>query len=304
MQEGRAKAGEGFDRASFVVDWDAHTVTCPAGKQNYSWLPYDDPDKALAQGVRVQFASRDCTPCPLRSHCTKRKSAPRELLLQRREEYEALQMAKQRQTTEAFQEEYALRAGVEATHAEAASAERLAPHEVHWARENAPATYFNRSRSQLGASSGVADGNFTDGNGGDQDASIAFCCSRGRCGMKSASSTEFGNRVNVCIGPRCLLQDLPNLGVGQIDLIVTDGHDGLLAAVVSLFSATLPQRCLVHKQRNVLNAVPKREQQEVSTELAGIWKQEKKEDALLNPAAFKAKYRQRYPEAVPSLCED
>lgn len=197
MQEGRAKAGEGFDRASFVVDWDAHTVTCPAGKQNYSWLPYDDPDKALAQGVRVQFASRDCTPCPLRSHCTKRKIAPRELLLQRREEYEALQMAKQRQTTEAFQEEYALRAGVEATHAEAASAERLAPHEVHWARENAPATYFNRSRSQLGASSGVADGNFTDGNGGDQDASIAFCCSRGRCGMKSASSTEFGNRVYI-----------------------------------------------------------------------------------------------------------
>src|SRR6266568_3942668 len=86
----QAKAGDGFDRASFVVDWDAHTVTCPAGKQNYSWLPYDDPDKALAQGVRVQFASRDCTPCPLRSNCTKRKSTPRELLFQRREEYEAL----------------------------------------------------------------------------------------------------------------------------------------------------------------------------------------------------------------------
>jgi len=114
----QAKAGEGFDRASFVVDWDAHTVTCPAGKQNYSWLPYDDPNKALAQGVRVQFASRDCTACPVRSHCTKRKVAPRELLLQRREEYEALQMAKRRQTTEAFQEEYALRAGVEATHAQ------------------------------------------------------------------------------------------------------------------------------------------------------------------------------------------
>jgi|SRR5450755_3024705 len=42
----QAKAGEGFDRASFVVDWEAHTVTCPAGKQNYSWLPYDDPGKA------------------------------------------------------------------------------------------------------------------------------------------------------------------------------------------------------------------------------------------------------------------
>ena len=70
--------------------------------------------------------------------------------------------------------------------------------------------------------------------------------------------------------------------MSQIDLLVTDGHDGLLAA---LFPATLGPRCLVHTQRTVLNAVPKREQQEGSTELAGIWKQEKKEDALLKLAA-------------------
>jgi putative transposase len=89
-----------------------------------------------------------------------------------------------------------------------------------------------------------------------------------------------------------------------MDLIVTDGHEGLLAAVSSLFTATLRQRCLVHKQRNVMNAIPHREQKEVSTELAGIWKQEKKEDALLNLAAFKAKYHQRYPEAIRSLTED
>src|SRR6266550_582164 len=105
-------------------------------------------------------------------------------------------------------------------------------------------------------------------------------------------------------GWSCLLQDLRHRGVKEVDLIVTDGHDGLLAAVGSLFPATLRQRCLVHKQRNVMNAIPHREQKEVSTELAGIWKQEKKEDALLNLAAFKAKYRQRYPEAVRSLLED
>jgi putative transposase len=105
-------------------------------------------------------------------------------------------------------------------------------------------------------------------------------------------------------GWSCLLQDLRHRGVTEVDLIVTDGHDGLLAAVSSLFPATLRQRCLVHKQRNVMNAIPHREQKEVSTELAGIWKQEKKEDALLNLTAFKAKYRQRYPEAVRSLMED
>jgi Transposase, Mutator family len=81
-------------------------------------------------------------------------------------------------------------------------------------------------------------------------------------------------------GWACLLQDLRSRGATQIDLIVTDGHDGLLAAVAELFSATPRQRCLVHKQRNVLNAVPRRVRHEVETELAGIWAQPNKEGAL------------------------
>src|SRR5579883_1521484 len=78
-------------------------------------------------------------------------------------------------------------------------------------------------------------------------------------------------------GWSCLLQDLRTRGVSQIDLLVTDGHDGLLAAVAALFPATPRQRCLVHKQRNVMSAIPKREQAEVSADLTGIWKQETKE---------------------------
>lgn len=105
-------------------------------------------------------------------------------------------------------------------------------------------------------------------------------------------------------GWSCLIQDLRTRGVAGVDLIVTDGHDGLLAAVSSLFTTTPRQRCLVHKQRNVMNAIPHRERQEVATELAGIFKQEQKEDALLNLAAFKAKYQKRYPEAIRSLSED
>jgi putative transposase len=105
-------------------------------------------------------------------------------------------------------------------------------------------------------------------------------------------------------GWSCLLQDVRIRGATQMDLIVTDGHEGLLAAVSALFSATPRQRCVVHKQRNVLNAIPHRERKEVSMELAGIFKQEKKEDALLNLTAFKARYQKRYPEAIRSLSED
>jgi putative transposase len=102
----------------------------------------------------------------------------------------------------------------------------------------------------------------------------------------------------------CLLQDLRRRGAIQINLIVTDGHDGLLAAVSELFTATPRQRCLVHKRRHVLGAIPRRERGEVQAELDGIWSQPTKQEALIQLAAFKAKYNKRYPEAVRSLAED
>jgi putative transposase len=105
-------------------------------------------------------------------------------------------------------------------------------------------------------------------------------------------------------GWSCLVQDLRRRGVQEVDLFVTDGHEGLLAALEELFPATLRQRCVVHKQRKVMNAIPHREQKDVAAELAGIWKAATKEEALLNLAAFKGKYHQRSPEAVRSLCED
>jgi len=105
-------------------------------------------------------------------------------------------------------------------------------------------------------------------------------------------------------GWACLLQDLRTRGATHIDLIVTDGHEGLRASVKALFSATPHQRCLLHKQRNVLNAIPRRERGDVQAELAGIWEQPTKQEALIQLAAFKAKYSKRYPEAVRSLAEE
>ena len=74
-------------------------------------------------------------------------------------------------------------------------------------------------------------------------------------------------------------------GATQIDLIVTDGHDGLLAALAELLAATPRQRCLLHKQRNVLAAIPRRERGEVQAELVGIWEQPTKQEALIQLAA-------------------
>lgn len=94
-------------------------VTCPAGKQSISWLPNTWPVDGM--GFEARFARKDCTPCSLRSRCTRAKNEPRIIGLQARQHYEALQSARQDQTTKEFQRRYAARSGIEGTHAQAIS---------------------------------------------------------------------------------------------------------------------------------------------------------------------------------------
>src|SRR5262247_2239008 len=71
----QARAGLGFDKAQFLVDWDQQVVTCPMGKQSISWLPNTYPQNGMTWEAR--FARKDCTPCPHRTHCTRPKKEPR-----------------------------------------------------------------------------------------------------------------------------------------------------------------------------------------------------------------------------------
>ncbi|HKI20527.1 MAG TPA: transposase, partial [Isosphaeraceae bacterium] len=113
----QARAGEGFDKGSFEVDWDRRVVTCPAGKQSISWLPNSYTQNGVV--FEARFRRKDCTPCPYRTQCTKAKQEPRTIGLQAREQHEALQAARRRQTTEDFRSQYATRAGIEGTHEQA-----------------------------------------------------------------------------------------------------------------------------------------------------------------------------------------
>ncbi len=113
----QARAGAGFDKGSFDIDWERQVVTCPAGQQNISWLPNTYPKNGVV--FEARFARKDCTPCPFRPQCTRSKTEPRIIGLQTREQHEALQAARRRQTTEEFRTQYAARAGVEGTHAQA-----------------------------------------------------------------------------------------------------------------------------------------------------------------------------------------
>jgi transposase len=113
----QARAGAGFDKGSFVVDWDRQVVSCPAGKESISWLPSTYPQNGMA--FEARFARKDCTPCPSRSRCTKSEKEPRIIGLLPREQHEVLQAARRDQETEEFRSRYAARAGIEGTHEQA-----------------------------------------------------------------------------------------------------------------------------------------------------------------------------------------
>src|SRR5215204_1598767 len=109
----QAKASEGFDVASFSIDWEGKIVTCPRERQSIRWS-----ETKTARGrsmIHIDFSVDDCTPCPSRSSCTQAKDLPRTLTLQPKEEHEAIQFARKRQKTEEFAALYSQRAGIEGT---------------------------------------------------------------------------------------------------------------------------------------------------------------------------------------------
>src|SRR4051794_418037 len=113
----QARAGVGFDKGSFAVDWDRQVVTCPAGKESISWLPNTYPKDGMVFEARV--AREGCTAGSSRAPCTRSKEEPRILGLLPREQHEALQAARRAQETEEFRRRYAARAGIEGTHEQA-----------------------------------------------------------------------------------------------------------------------------------------------------------------------------------------
>lgn len=109
----QAKADQGFSASDFVVNWKQKKVRCPQGKRSHLWKPtrdmFDNPV------IHVEFRKQDCAQCPVRSQCTRSVTQPRTITLKAQDDYGALQMARTRQQSPSFKQEYAIRAGVEGT---------------------------------------------------------------------------------------------------------------------------------------------------------------------------------------------
>jgi transposase len=109
----QTQAGQGFDQTHFTIDWEARQATCPQGQSSTYWR--ETQDRHGNPIIYVQFAKQDCQACPQRTRCTRAQKKPRRLKLRPRDQYLALQEARQHQETDEFKEKYKRRAGVEGT---------------------------------------------------------------------------------------------------------------------------------------------------------------------------------------------
>ena len=106
----QARAGAGYDQASFMIDFDAQQATCPQGATSSSWSP---ASQRGTDAIVVSWSNKICKPCPAKTLCT--KGSRRHLSIRPREEHQALADARTQQTTDQWKTIYAARAGVEGT---------------------------------------------------------------------------------------------------------------------------------------------------------------------------------------------
>lgn len=111
-QEGGWQHETGYGVSAFHVDWQKQQVRCPQGHLSQNWCA--GRHNHGEEVIRVSFSAVTCQACPVKEFCTKReKNKGRILTLSPQPLHEARSRRRTEQSTPAFQQRYALRAGIE-----------------------------------------------------------------------------------------------------------------------------------------------------------------------------------------------
>jgi hypothetical protein len=110
----QARAGAGYGRGSFTLDFDSEQATCPQGQSSTWW---NTVTQHGTDAIVIKFAADTCRGCPVRDQCTRSTSPKygRQLTVPPREVHDAQHAARAAQDTPDWQARYAVRAGVEGT---------------------------------------------------------------------------------------------------------------------------------------------------------------------------------------------
>ncbi|HYZ56605.1 MAG TPA: transposase, partial [Streptosporangiaceae bacterium] len=108
----QAKAGTGFDKSAFAINWQKQQATCPQGAVSREWRPLWISGHDY---IQVKFGKATCLACPVRAQCTDSAARPRSLALLPQPLHEIQTRNRLEQETGQWQKRYAIRAGIEAT---------------------------------------------------------------------------------------------------------------------------------------------------------------------------------------------
>jgi transposase-like protein len=100
-----------------------------------------------------------------------------------------------------------------------------------------------------------------------------------------------------------MVTDLAARGLPTPQLVISDGNRGLKHALTRCWPHVAHQRCVVHKQRNVVSAAPRHVQAAIRTDFHAIVYAATRAEAGTARDRFVASWRKRAPRAVASLLE-
>lgn len=99
------------------------------------------------------------------------------------------------------------------------------------------------------------------------------------------------------------LEGLVTRGLRGVQLVISDAHSGLRAAIPRVLNGSTWQRCSVHFIRNVLSVIPRKAQQLASASIRHIFHQQSRKDAGLALERAVELLQDKWPRAAQLLLE-
>ena len=116
-------------------------------------------------------------------------------------------------------------------------------------------------------------------------------------GRRCVLGVELANRESISSWKEFLL-GLRKRGLSGVELVVTDDHAGLRAAIAEVLPEAAWQRCYVHFLRNCLDHLPRKGDDDCLRELRWIYERRNLGEARNDLAAWITKWENRYAKLV------
>ena len=99
------------------------------------------------------------------------------------------------------------------------------------------------------------------------------------------------------------LRSLSARGLGGVELVVSDAHQGLRGAIAAVFGGASWQRCRTHFMTNLLTRVPRRAQPWVATMVRTIYQQPSPDEIHAQLERVTDQLQNRFPQVASLLDE-